>query len=190
MTAVLSGPTGAPPPPRARLCLGVTGHREDNAAFTAQRAGIESVLARILNLITAAVAAEPPASGAGLVAPTRLHCLLADGTDQLAANAALARGWELVAPLPFGLALNVAINAHPVSAADARALLADPADAHACSVATRDRAARIHALADRALLFQLADRDAVMRELLLAKLQDPASTSARHLPSLPSPHCG
>jgi hypothetical protein len=173
MTAKSPGPAGAPPPPRARLCLGVTGHREDNAAFTIQRARIESVLTQILDLIAAAVAAEPPLPGAGVVAPTRLHCLLADGTDQLAANAALALGWELVAPLPFGLALNIAINAHPVSAADASALLAGDADAHACSVAARDRAARIHALADRARLFQLADRDAVISDLLLAKLQDP-----------------
>ena len=174
MTAKALDAAGAPPPPRARLCLGVTGHREDNAAFTTQRARIESVLTRILDLIAAAIAAEPPLRGTGVVAPTRLHCLLADGTDQMAADAALALGWELVAPLPFGLALNVAINAHPVSTADASALLAGPADAHACSVATRDRAARIHALADRARLFQLADRDAVIRELLLAKLQDPS----------------
>jgi hypothetical protein len=173
MKAKSPDPPGAPPPPCARLCLGVTGHREDNAAFTAQRARIESVLAQILDLIAAAVAAEPPSPGTGVVAPTRLHCLLADGVDQLAANAALALGWELVAPLPFGLALNVAINAHPVSAADARALLAGPADAHACSDAARERAARIHALAARARLFQLADRDAVISDLLLAKLQDP-----------------
>ncbi|HEY6457301.1 MAG TPA: hypothetical protein VIY90_18650 [Steroidobacteraceae bacterium] len=173
MTAKLPGAAGAPPPPRARLCLGVTGHREDNAAFTGQRARIESVLAQILDLIAAAVAAEPPLRAADVVAPTRLYCLLADGTDQLAANAALTLGWELVAPLPFGLALNVAINAHPVCAAEVSALLAGPDDAHACSVATWDRAARIHALADRARLFQLADRDAVISELLLAKLQDP-----------------
>src|ERR1700733_13635712 len=124
MTARLPHAAGAPPLPRARLCLGVTGHREDNSAFTAQRAEIESVLARILDLIGAAVATELPSPARGVVAATRLHCLLADGTDQLAANAALALGWELVAPLPFGLVLNVAINAHPVSVADARAMLA------------------------------------------------------------------
>ncbi|MEJ0006008.1 MAG: hypothetical protein WDM77_06365 [Steroidobacteraceae bacterium] len=82
------------------------------------------MLAQILDLIAAAVTAEPASPGSGVIAPTRLHCLLADGTDQLAAHAALERGWELVAPLPFGLALNVAINAHPASLADARALLA------------------------------------------------------------------
>jgi hypothetical protein len=166
-------PARAPPPPRPRLCIGVTGHRDDNAAFTAQRAPIEAVLARILDLIAAAVAAEPPASATRVIAPTRLHCLLADGIDQLAATAALARGWELVAPLPFGLALNVAINAHPVSVAEAHALLAGRTGAGACSVALQDRAARIYALADRARLFELADRDAMISELLLGKLDDP-----------------
>jgi hypothetical protein len=173
MTAKLLDPAGAPPPPCARLCVGVTGHREDNSAFTAQRAQIESVLARILDLIGAAVATEPPSCGRGVLAATRLHCLLADGADQLAANAALALGWELVAPLPFGLALNVAINAHPVSVADARALLAGPAGAGACTLAVQERAARIYALADRSRLFELADRDAEISELLLVKLQNP-----------------
>lgn len=174
MMAASPEPARAPPPPRPRLCLGVTGHREDNAAFTAQRARIESVFAQILDLIAAAVAAEPPSPATGDIAATRLHCLLADGTDHLAANAALAQGWELVAPLPFGLALNVAINAHPVSAADARALLAGPdGDIGACSVAVWARAARIHALAARARLFELADRDAAISDLFVAKLQYP-----------------
>ena len=167
-------PARAPPPPRPRLCLGVTGHRQDNAAFTAQRPRIEAVLAQILELIAAAVTAEPASSGTGVLAPTRLHCLLADGTDQLAAYAALERGWELVAPLPFGLALNVAINAHPASLADAHALLAGASvEAGACSVAVEERAARIRALAARARLFELADRDAVIVNLLLGKLQYP-----------------
>ena len=173
MTAKSPDLTRAPPPPCARLCLGITGHREDNSAFTAQRPQIESVLARILDLITAAVATEPPLAARGVLAATRLHCLLADGTDQLAASAALALGWELVAPLPFGLALNVAINAHPVSTADARALLAGPAGGGTCDPSVQERAARIYALADRSRLFELADRDAEISELLLAKLQDP-----------------
>jgi hypothetical protein len=166
----------APSPPRPRLCLGVTGHRQDNTAFTAQRPRIEAVLAQILDLIAAAVAAEPASSGTGVIAPTRLHCLLADGTDQLAAHAALERAWELVAPLPFGLALNVAINAHPASPADARALLSgadDPVGADACSPDVKERAARIRALAASARLFELADRDVVLSDLWLAKLQYP-----------------
>jgi hypothetical protein len=173
---------GAPPPPRVRLCLGVTGHREDNPAFAAHRGRIETVLGEILDLIAAAVADESPAPGAGPIAPTRLHSLLADGADQMAATGALARGWELVAPLPFGLALNVAINAHPTTADDARALLASPdGGAGACSVEVRERAGRIRALAARARLFELADRDEFIAGLLLAKLQfpdDPRKTSS------------
>ncbi len=163
---------GAPPPPRLRLCLGVTGHREDNPAFAAQRARIETVLNGVLDLIAAAVADESPAPGAGPIAPTRLHCLLADGVDQMAASGALVRGWELVAPLPFGLALNAAINAHPVSADDARALLAG-ATGSVGSDAVRERAARIRALAAQACLFELADRDEFIADLFLAKLQCP-----------------
>ena len=34
----------APPPPRVRLSLGVTGHREGNAAFAANRAAIAATL--------------------------------------------------------------------------------------------------------------------------------------------------
>jgi hypothetical protein len=46
-----------------------------------------------------------------------------DGLDQMAAGQALSRGWELVAPLPFGRTLNAAINALPTTAAEARFLL-------------------------------------------------------------------
>ncbi len=168
---------GTPPPPHVRLCVGVTGHREDNPAFVAHRPEIEVYLAQVLDLIAAAVADEPPTRGAGPVAPTRLHCLLADGTDQITASGALARGWELVAPLPFGLALNVAINSHPVTARDARAVLAGAeSDPGACSAEVRERAARIRALAERARLFQLADGDDFIADLFLAKLLHPDDT--------------
>ena len=165
----------APPPPRVRLCLGVTGHREDNPAFATHRDRIEAALTQVLDLVAAAVAGEPPSPAGGAVAPTRLHCLLADGADQMAAASALARGWELVAPLPFGLALNVAINAHPTTADEARALLAGPEHGFdSCGVELRDRAARIHALAAQARLFELADRDESVAGLYVAKLQSPA----------------
>ncbi|MEO8467651.1 MAG: hypothetical protein ABI640_20180 [Gammaproteobacteria bacterium] len=165
---------GAPPPPRVRLCVGVTGHRDDNPAFAAHRAQIEAALAQILTVVAAAVADEPPSPGAGPIAPTRLHCLLADGTDQLAAVSALARGWELVAPLPFGLALNAAINAHATTAADARALLSRQGNRlDDCSVEVRERALRIGTLAAQARVFELADCDESITELFLAKLESP-----------------
>jgi hypothetical protein len=164
----------APAPPRVRLCLGVTGHRESNPTFAAHRAQIEAVLAQILDLIAAAVVDEPPSPGAGPVATTRLHCLLADGADQLAAASALARGWELVAPLPFGLALNAAINAHAITVDDARGLLAGTEGAAAiCSADVRHRALCIRDLAARARLFALADRDEFIAGLFLATLEAP-----------------
>lgn len=174
MTADSPQSRGAPPPPSVRLCVGVTGHRESNPAFAAHRDRIETVLVQILDLIAATVADEPRSPGAGPVAPTRLHCLLADGADQLAAASALARGWELVAPLPFGLELNVAINAHAAAVDDVRALLAGTESGFAeCSVDVRDRAERIRGLAARARLFELADRDDFIAALFLAKLEFP-----------------
>ena len=43
--------------------------------------------------------------------------------DQIVAASAIERDWELVVPLPFGRALNLAINAHAHSLEDADALL-------------------------------------------------------------------
>lgn len=159
---------------KARLCVGVTGHRHDNPLFAARRARIEATLARILDLIDAAVAGEAKAPGISL-APTRLHSLLADGADQMAAEAALARGWELIAPLPFGLTLNTVITAQPADAVEANALLyGGSAQLHTAHAAARERVQRVQQLAARARLFELADHDATITELLLAKLADPS----------------
>jgi|CXWL01.1.fsa_nt_gi hypothetical protein len=159
----------APPPPRVRLALGVTGHRENHPAFAANRARIEAALTEIIEAIATTLAAEPPLLGP--LAPTRLHAMLADGTDQIAAYAALARGWELVAPLPFGRALNEAVNALPETADDARALLTggDAKDAHA-----QARAQAIRHLSEQSHCFELADRDDVIAAHFLAMLAAPA----------------
>ncbi|HTR00446.1 MAG TPA: hypothetical protein VMH83_10665 [Candidatus Acidoferrum sp.] len=166
----------APISPRVRLCVGITGHREDNPAFAAQRTRIDIVLEQVLDLIAAA--ADSAATGSN--AAVRLHSLLADGADQLAAQSALRRGWELSAPLPFGLALNVAINAHPTSAAEVRALLRG--DLTACAPAVRERATRIRQLASQARLFELAERDELIGHQFLAKLEAPdnARTAATY----------
>ena len=88
----------------------------------------------------------------------------------MAASLALARGWELVAPLPFGEPLNEAINSLPHTEADARALIegAEPDDPQ-----TAAQAAAIRLLADRARLFELADRDAEIADLYLGKMANP-----------------
>ena len=150
-------------PPAVRLALGVTGHREPNSAFAANRAEVAAALARIFDVIAAATAATAP--GLGGPAPTRLYSLLVDGVDQIAAEQALARGWQLVAPLPFGERLNLAINAYPRDGADARLLLSGQTPACA---ETAGRAAAITRYTAQAQLFTLADRDAEMTALLLA----------------------
>lgn len=159
----------APPSPSARLCIGVTGHREDNPALTAHRDDILRAIDQALDLIDSAVAAERRADPR--LATTRLHSLLADGADLLVANGALARGWELVAPLPFGLALNVAINAHPATAEDAHALLrGEDGLPHVQSAEVRERAERLFDAAAQARRFELADRDEFIARLYLEKL--------------------
>lgn len=157
----------APPVPPARLNLAVTGHREGNAAFAANRSGVEVVLTEILGIIADAVKAE---AAHGVVATTRFHSMLAEGVDLIAAEQALARGWELIAPLPFGLDLNVAVNALPSNADDARAMIAGGEPA---SIDVKRRADAIRRVAARARLFELADRDRIMGSLFLAGLQFP-----------------
>jgi hypothetical protein len=157
----------APPAPPARLNLAITGHREGNAAFAANRARIESVLAEVLDNFANAIKIE---AGHTEVAQTRFHCMLSEGADLMAAEQALARGWELIAPLAFGLDLNVAINALPITANDARAMIAgeEPDDA-----SVKHRSDSIRQMAACAHLFELADRDEAMAELFVTSLQSP-----------------
>jgi hypothetical protein len=147
------------------LALGITGHRASNPSFGAHGAAIAAALTSLFARIEAIAAGLPGTRGT-----PRLHSLLVDGTDQIAADLALARGWELVVPLPFGADLNLAINAHPETAADAAALCrgASPADP-----AVEARAAAIRAITARAQLFELADRDAEVEALWLASLAAP-----------------
>jgi hypothetical protein len=147
------------------LALGITGHRASNPSFAAHGAAIEAALSALFARIQAIEASLPGEHGA-----IRLHSLLVDGTDQIAAELALACGWELAVPLPFGAGLNCAINAHPARLADAASLLADsvPADP-----AVAARAAAIRAITARAQLFELADRDAEVEALWLATISDP-----------------
>jgi hypothetical protein len=174
-----SSPTdqSAPPLPRPILSLGVTGHRDNNAAFAANRdavvAAVNSLFDRIAALADRAVAGH----GGSISGPAsiRCHSLLADGSDQIAAAAALARGWQLVAPLPFGLGLNVAIISHPDTAIEARLLAAGGVPANA---ALAQRAAAIRKLAAAAQLFELADADDRVAQLFHAMLDAPGDAAA------------
>ena len=145
----------APATPSVRLNIGVTGHRADHPSYTPHSARIEAAMHGVLDLIGRIVASMTPPFGAPF-APIRMHSVMADGTDQLAAREALARGWEIVALLPFGRALNCAINAHPRSLADAQALLTGAA---AEDGTVQDRAETIRSLVARAHVFELADVD-------------------------------
>jgi hypothetical protein len=160
----------APPPPRVRLSLGVTGHRAGHPLYAANAARIEAVLGQVFDQIETLVAAAPQPFGENSTAPTRLHSMLADGFDQSAAQAARARGWELVAPLPFGRVLNAAINALPTNIEDARALLAG---GDAMDEVVQTRAARIRALCADARLFELADHDETVATYFLATQEAP-----------------
>src|SRR3954467_2432620 len=93
----------APVPPRPRLTfsVGVTGHRNLQPAAAAKLAHtIDDLLGRLAGLV-----AEVQAANAAAFAPDppQLFLLsqLAAGADQIAARAALARGYGLRAALPF-----------------------------------------------------------------------------------------
>ncbi|MCU0890903.1 MAG: hypothetical protein MUE77_03965 [Sandarakinorhabdus sp.] len=179
MNAASSSASPAAPPalPRPILSLGVTGHRENNPAFAANRDAVEATIAAVFDRV-AALADRAVAARADSVAgpaPIRLNCLLADGSDQMAVAAALARGWQVVAPLPFGLGLNVAINARPSTAIEARLLAAGgvPTD-----TALAERAAAIRRQAAAAHLFALADADDRVAPLFHAMLDAPGDAAA------------
>jgi hypothetical protein len=154
-------------PPSLRFSLGVVGHRAIHPAFAANSARIETTITAIFDAISAALSAQPSS--------VRLHTLLVDGVDQMAAHGALARGWELVAPLPFGRTLNAAINAHPETADDARALLSGRA---AADSTLNGRAQAIRQLCDKAHVFALADGDDAVAAHFLAMLDAPEDKAA------------
>lgn len=169
-----TGGEAAPPPPRLRFNLAVTGHRLANPALAAHEPEIRAAIDRILGWVAAAVA-----EGTRLpttVEPPRLHCLLSDGVDQWAAESGLALGFELVAPTPFGARLHHALIAEPATHADAARLLAGetPTDP-----AVAARAAAHAALLARARLFALAEQDAQMAAHFLASLEAPPGDPAR-----------
>jgi len=154
-----------PTPCLPHLALGVTGHRESNAALAANR---EAVLASLEQLFSRI---DEILGGLGReLAPVRLHSLMVDGVDQLASAMALERKWELVAPLPFGQCLNLAINSFPHSVADAEALCRGEA---AADPFVEQRAAAIRAITAQAHAFELADRDEEIAGLFRAALEAP-----------------
>ncbi|MDE2435059.1 MAG: hypothetical protein KGM49_02245 [Sphingomonadales bacterium] len=164
-----------PPPPQVRLALGVTGHRAGHPVFAANEGEIAATLSAIFDLIETARATTPSAVTIGPFAPTRLHTLLADGTDRMACRIGLGHDFELVAPLPFGRRLNRAINSLTDDPADARRLLAGE---DSLDETTQAHAAQIRELTDRSMVFALADADEALVSLYLAKLDNPQDHAA------------
>ena len=91
----------APPRPLLTLCVGVTGHRDIDPAAHARLAGtLDDLLGRLAALTGDIHSIH---SEAFLPEPPQLFLLsqLAAGADQIAAQAALTRGYGLRAVLPF-----------------------------------------------------------------------------------------
>ncbi|MBL0925124.1 MAG: hypothetical protein IBJ12_11755 [Sphingomonadaceae bacterium] len=149
-----------------RLSLGITGHRDSNPVYRGNAVEIEAQLRCIFD----AVDRDTPAD-----AKPRLHALLSLGADLQAVEMALALGWQVSAPLPFGKRLNVAINAQARSVEDARALLYGEGQ---CSAAIGVAAARIADATLRVTCFELAERDSLIESLLLETVRNPLDSEA------------
>lgn len=170
MVSSSAGLSGSINLPQARLCVGITGHRFSNPVFASNHSAIEAALDSILDVLDSVVAGKGDA-----IAPTRLHSLLAHGADLLAVERAQARRWDIIAPLPFGLSLNAAINANPETEADALAILAGVRPE--CSD-TAGRADHIRHLASQARCFELAEQDDVIAQHYLDMLRAPDDQAA------------
>ena len=167
--------------PAARLCIGISGHRDSNTSFFANRRHIEAAFQRVLASADAVTARQGDAVGT-----TRLHALLAQGADMIAVEQALDRGWEVVAPLPFGLNLNVAINSEPVSKENALALLAGQSCA---DEQTERRAAHMRDIASKLRLFELAEQDTDIARMFVEMQGCPhESRAAQHYYTIVAEH--
>lgn len=98
-------------PDAARIAMGVTGHRLDRLADY----DLAALADRVADVMTRLERAAPSDG-------FRLIGSLAEGADMIAADAAVARGWQLDTVLPFGRA-NYADDFDGAGAADLRARL-------------------------------------------------------------------
>lgn len=159
-------------PWKPHLAIAITGHRPDNAELALNEAEVSAALNDLFDRID-----ELRRTKADTPRSVRLHCLLAGGVDQTAATFAIERDWSLIAPLPFGAQLNLAINAGAKSVEDVSALF-DGGSASDASVEKRAKA--IRTLMGHSHVFQIADRDEEICELFKATLADPANAQAAH----------
>lgn len=157
------------------LGVGITGHRSQHPVFAANRDAIAETLGHIFAMLGTAAASEAAAGGAQSSPLIRLYSLLAYGADLMAVQAAQHQGWPVVAPLPFGPALNLAINAQPKTLEDMERLFADQA---AVDVATEGRANEIRSAAQSVSIFALAEQDAAVTQRFRSLLAAPADETA------------
>lgn len=159
--------------PAVILDIGITGHRSRHPVFARNKVAISESLAAVMDLIGRIAAEE--SSFAGTAPLIRLHSMLAYGADLMAVDAVQVKGWPVVAPLPFGQALNLAINAQPNNIDDMEALLAGGA---AQDPETEKRAAEIRTIAGKVDLFELAEQDREVEALYRAHLNAPHDRTA------------
>ncbi|MFN0047266.1 MAG: hypothetical protein ACKVOS_12435 [Sphingorhabdus sp.] len=161
--------------PTCILDIGITGHRSRHPVFSKNRTEISKSLSKLMGLMGQIADDEAGTSGTGAPPLIRLHSLLAYGADLMAVDAAHAEGWPVVAPLPFGRALNLAINAQPANLADMQALQ----DGNfATEAETAKRAQEIRTVADKVRLFELAEQDIEVEALYRAHLTAPDDNAA------------
>ncbi len=79
------------------LVVAVTGHRLNQLPL-GERSRIKADIARALD-----ACAEAARAATGEAPRCVLHSAIAEGADRYAADAALARGWRLITPLPFSV---------------------------------------------------------------------------------------
>jgi hypothetical protein len=157
------------------LDIGITGHRSKHPVFAANRDAISANLDALIASLThiaAEVVRKVGADGRPLV---RLHSLLAYGADLMAVKAATAHDWPVIAPLPFGHSLNLAINAQPITASDMQMLMEGRG---ADDIETAARAAEIMEVASAVSIFELAEQDEAVEALYRAHLEAPEDSAA------------
>ncbi|MGB5078324.1 MAG: hypothetical protein WBO17_12670 [Sphingorhabdus sp.] len=164
--------------PAVLLDIGITGHRSRHPVFASNSEAIAKCLNALMSLIDKAAAQEALAMDRVAGPLVRLHSLLAYGADLMAVKTARAKNWPVVAPLPFGRDLNLAINAQPTSLNDMELLLCGqkPVDNE-----TALRASEIGKEQDVASVFELAEQDQAVEALFrahLAELEDGVAEQA------------
>lgn len=164
-------------PPAVYLDIGITGHRSDHPVFSTNRDAIAKNLKALLSLLGQLAKDETQTTDLAADPRVQMHSLLAYGADLMGVDVAIANGWTVAVPLPFGRALNLAINTKPSSLADMDALLKG---GEISDTTTAKRAADISAIAEQVNLFELAEQDQDVEALYRTYLTTPADEAAKH----------